>query len=219
MGKTDEKNKSYVMGIVGALVGGTIATLPWILCYVYANMMWSIFAIFIAMGAVKGYELLKGKIDKKLPIIITVVSLVCITIATLFIIPQLLLLKEYGTTNMEMFKVLYSIDTFKKAIMHDYIFSLLFTVLGISGVVSSIKRCIEAGDEKLSFNKPVFAPSEEDIAKVRAIFEEKNAFDKNSCIPKDEVKEKIKGQEGVFNFLKARGLVKSTKDGFYYKAK
>ena len=86
--------KSYLKGILGALLGGIIASIPWILVYVYANMMFSVLAIFIAMGALKGYQLFKGKIDKKLSIIITVVSLLSVVVSTLLIIPCLLLLKE-----------------------------------------------------------------------------------------------------------------------------
>lgn len=153
MEKEKKSNGNYITGIIGALIGSVIATLPWILCYVYANMMWSILAVFIAAGAYKGYELLKGKIDNKVPVIIVIVSVVAITIATLVIIPNLLIIKDYGSFSMDLFKKLYEVDEFKKAILGDYAFSLLFTFLGISGVVGRIKAGIAMGETKISLFK------------------------------------------------------------------
>ena len=49
--------KGYFKGILGALLGGIVASIPWILVYVYANMIYSILAVIIAMGALKGYQL------------------------------------------------------------------------------------------------------------------------------------------------------------------
>ena len=50
-----ETNKKYLPGIIGALLGGLIASIPWILMYVYGEMMLSLLAIIIALGALKGY--------------------------------------------------------------------------------------------------------------------------------------------------------------------
>lgn len=135
-----EKEKNYVLGIIGAIIGGLIASLPWIICYVYLEMLWSLLALPIAWAALKGYRLLKGKEDKKLPIIIGAISIIDITIVTLVIIPLLLLAQEGLSVDFEMLKLLYEFDEFKSAIIKDYIFSLLFTVLGISGVISNLKK-------------------------------------------------------------------------------
>ena len=68
-GKLDNSNNSargsYLFGIIGALIGGIIGSIPWILVYVYGNMMFSALAIFIAAGEFLGYKLCRGKIDKK----------------------------------------------------------------------------------------------------------------------------------------------------------
>ncbi len=49
----EKKDNGYILPMLGALVGGLVATLPWILSYVYAETMWSILAIFIAIVALK----------------------------------------------------------------------------------------------------------------------------------------------------------------------
>ena len=60
---------SYITGIIGAVIGGAIASLPWVLVYVYGNMIVAILAVLIALGAFYGYKLVKGKMGKGLPAI------------------------------------------------------------------------------------------------------------------------------------------------------
>ena len=84
-----KEKRGYIRGILGGLIGGFIASVPWILMYVYGNMILSLLAIIIAIGVLKGYQICKGKIDNKLPVIIIVISLLCVTVSTLLIIPFL----------------------------------------------------------------------------------------------------------------------------------
>ena len=50
------KKTSYFTGIIGALIGGIIASIPWVLVYVYGNMMLSLLAVLIAAGEFYGYK-------------------------------------------------------------------------------------------------------------------------------------------------------------------
>ncbi|MCI8498103.1 MAG: hypothetical protein HFG33_01705 [Bacilli bacterium] len=212
----EKKDNGYILPTLGALVGGLVATLPWILSYVYAETMWSILAIFIAIVALKGYQLLHGKVDKKLPFIILAVSLISITIATLVIIPNLLVIKEYGKFSLDMFKALYEYDEFKRALMGDYVISLVFTILGTSGVISSIKRDISNGKTEVSWNSPVYVPTEEEIAEVKKMFVDRNALDKNTTIARLEVNDHFKDKKAVLDHLKRVGMLKSSKGGLYF---
>lgn len=214
--KKEEVKGNLILGIIGGVIGGIIGTLPWVLCYVYANMMWSIMAVFIAIGAFKGYELLKGKIDKKVPYIIGAISILCVSVATLLVIPYLLLLKEYGVASFDMIKTLYEVEDFASAMVHDYMFSLAFTILGISGIFSSIKRSIEAGDEKVILNKPLYAPSDEEIESVKEVFRKRQAMSKDRTIAKTELMKEIEGKQNILNFLLARGIVVRKKGEYYY---
>ena len=175
--------KSYVKGIIGGLIGGLIATIPWIVAYVYGNMILSLLAIIVAMGVLKGYQLLNGKVDKKLPLIVVIISLICITIATLFIIPGLLVVQNDASFTIENIKYLYSNSDFVSAIMRDYAVSVLFTFLGISGVVTSIRNQINYSDSKddikFNFNN---GNNKKDKDKLREYFVSKNAIDENNMI-------------------------------------
>lgn len=219
-----EKVKSgdnLALSILGAFVGGMIATLPWILAYVYVNMMYAIFTIVVAMGALKGYELMKGKLDKKLPYIIALISFICITLATLVIIPNLLIIKETGKTSLDLFKLLYSFDEFKSAIIHDYIFTIIFTIIGVGGVFSNVKRQIEEGNEKIDLSRGAYGyvPSNEEIEEVKKILIDRNAISKDSSMDKKEFKEKIVGMERTFKYLLNRGIIVSKNGGYYYSEK
>ena len=175
--------KSYVKGIIGGLIGGLIATIPWIVAYVYGNMILSLLAIIVAMGVLKGYQLLNGKVDKKLSLIVVIISLICITIATLFIIPGLLVVQNDASFTIENIIYLYSNSDFVSAIMRDYAVSVLFTFLGISGVVTSIRNQINYSDSKddikFNFNN---GNNMKDKDKLREYFVSKNAIDENNMI-------------------------------------
>ncbi len=141
------EKRGYITGILGGLIGGFIASVPWILMYVYGNMILSLLAIIIAIGVLKGYQICKGKIDNKLPVIIIIISLLCVTVSTLLIIPLLLLGKEGLEVSFQNLQTLYAYDQFMAAIMKDFAVSVIFTVLGISGVVANVKKQISEGAE------------------------------------------------------------------------
>lgn len=215
----EEKNKGYILGILGALLGALIGTIPWIILYVYGNMIYSILAFVVAIAALKGYELLKGKVDKKLPFIIAIVSVLAITIATLVIIPNLLLVKEIGTTSLANFKMLYSDSEFTSALIGDYITSLLFTALGMAGVISSINKQVKNGATKIDLNYNEVKISDEEKGKIKEVFVKYNALDKNSAVSKEMLLRDEDITEDSINYLVSIGVVKVYKKNYYYVEK
>lgn len=216
-----EENKSYVTGIIGALVGGLVASIPWILMYVYGEMILSLLAIIIAMGALKGYQLLKGKIDGKLPIIIIIVSVICVTISTLLIIPCLLMAKEGIEINIESLELLYEYDEFASAIMKDYIISLLFTFLGISGVVKSIKKQIYEGETKeikVNFNSN---QNQEQMQTIKDVFVKLGALEKSSATSKENIFNELENSDLkiLFSSLRQQQIIRKYKGKYYYSQK
>lgn len=216
-----EENKNYVTGIMGALIGGLVASIPWILMYVYGEMILSLLAIIIAMGALKGYQLLKGKIDEKLPMIIIVVSVICVTISTLLIIPCLLMAKEGIEVSFGNLELLYEYDEFASAIIKDYVISLLFTFLGISGVVKSIKKQIYEGETneiKVNLNNP---NNKEQVETIKNVFMKLNALDKSTATSKDTIFNELESSDLklLFNTLKTQQIIRKYKGNYYYSLK
>lgn len=208
--------KKNVLAMIGAMLGGLVATLPWVLVYVYGNMMYSILAIFVAMGALFGYQLFKGEINKNLPIKIVIVSLLSITIATLVIIPCLLLAHEGAVVSIDNFKYLYSDSDFIKGIITDYIVSVLFTLLGISGVIKSIKNQVANNSDKIKIDLRN-DNNKKDRMLIKKILLDKGAIDSNSAyVFSDE--DKINND--TLNILLTSGeVVKVDDDKYYYDSK
>lgn len=207
------EQKNYFTGIIGAFLGGLVFTIPWILLYVYANMIYSLLAVLVAIGSLLGYQLLKGKVDKKLPIIITVISLLAITIATLVIIPILLLLKENIIATIPNIKLLYSESSFLSAIMRDYAISIVFTILGISGVIASIKKQINDGEvDKIKIDLSN-GNNKKEKEKIKKIFVSHNALDELNMLDQDKLKDI---NENTLNILINQHIIVKKDDKYYY---
>lgn len=141
------ENNNYILGILGAILGGLVASVPWIIMYVYLEILWSFMALIIGYGAFIGYKTFKGKMDIKVPYIVGIVSILIVVFVTLYVIPCLLIMKEGITPTSEVISFLYSNSEFKGAIIKDLIFALLFTVLGVSGIFKTLKVQAQNGEE------------------------------------------------------------------------
>ena len=76
------KKGNKVLGIIGAFVGGIIGVIPWIVVYVYGNIMFLAFALLIAYCAFKGFTFCEGVKDKYLSVTITSISIFVVTLTT-----------------------------------------------------------------------------------------------------------------------------------------
>ena len=226
----EEVKNNYVLGVIGALIGALIGAIPWILCYVFANMIYAILSIVIVLGGFYGYKLTKAKIDKKLPIILSIVSFISITVTMFIFIPLAWMAKEEIPITMDNFMFMYQYDEFTGAIIGDYIISLLFCVLVISGIIYNLNKQIKQGvDSKdikiLTQDASNDAFSKEDIEKVKNIFEKNDAMDKKHLITRELIMEDIEREFGadkgnkIFEYLKAEKIIKKKSSKFYFSEK
>ncbi len=226
----EEVKNKYVLGVIGALVGAFVGAIPWILMYVFANMMYSILAILIVLGSFYGYKLTKAKIDKKLPVILSIASFISITVTMFIIIPMCLMAQEDLPVTLENLLALYQYDEFTSAMMTDYMVSIIFCLIIIGGIIYNLNKQIREGvdskDIKLisqDASNSVF--SNEDIEKVRNIFEKNDAMDKHHTITKDLVMEDIVREFGedkgkrIFDYLKVQQIIKKKSGKFYFSEK
>lgn len=203
-------------GIIGALIGGIIGVIPWVLVYVYGKYMFSLLAIFIGLGSSYGYKKLNGIMDKKTPLTISFISVVIITLTTLLVIPCLLIMQEGYSLNSYTFGLLYDNSEFVTSILRDLFVSIVFTIIGVLPVINDLKR--EVGVEIKSETN--LKHMQEKILKIKELFIKSNAFDKENAVDYEILKENFKdGDEKIFKQLKNMSIVKKYKGKYYYSEK
>lgn len=208
-----EKKGSYITGTIGAILGGVIASVPWILVYTLGNMIIAALAVLIAGGAFLGYKLFRGRIGKCLPVIIAVLSLLIVTITTLVVCPIILIAKEGLEVTIFNFKMIYSASEMKVAIIQDLAMSLLFTVIGIVTVIRSISIQIKKGAtaEQLKFNNNAV------IEEQRKEVKEKYEIIKAACTVLNCLdKEKAATKQEIFNELEMTHKIERKKAKKYF---
>lgn len=223
-------SKKYLLGIFGALIGALIGAIPWVLLYVFADLMYSLLAIIIVVCSFYGYKFTKAKIDKKLPIILSITSFIAITITMFLIIPVCYLANELGQVSWEMIQAIYSSSEFLGSLMTDYLISLLFGAVVIGVIIYNLNKQLKSGVEEkdikiLSREISTEQFSKEDIEKVKNIFKEKNATTRRNAITKESVmvdlvqafgEEKAKR---LFDYLKIQEIIKKKSNQYYFEEK
>ena len=220
--KKVETSGNYFTGIIGAIIGGAIGAVPWIIAYIYGNMMIALLAILIAGGAYYGYKICKGKITKKVTIIITIISIIIVALVTLLIIPVILIHTEGMNTNMATIQYLYKDEEFTSAIIRDTLIAIVFTAVGVAVVNSSIKKDLEEGVTNKEQTPEEFAKEKQEaISKIKPIFEKYNAVSKEHTIDKIELEAELelnKIDKKLLETLQSVEIVKKEKGKFYYNA-
>ena len=214
-------NVNYITGIIGAVIGGFIGAVPWILAYIYGNMMIAILAIFIAGGAYYGYKLCKGKVTKKLPIIIMLISIIIVAITSLLIIPIILIHTEGLNVSVNTIKYLYQNSEFEAEIIKDTIIAVVFTVIGGGVITAKIKQELAEGtiNNKEQTPEELKSLKEQAIEKIKPIFEQYNAISKEHTIDKIELEAELEEKsidKKLLDILKSVEIVKKEKGKFYY---
>jgi len=129
---------STLKGILGGFIGGMIAAIPWLIVGIYFEWMFSALAIPIAVGVNFGYRLFGGKLNRKLPIIIAVMSIVIIMFVTLIIYPLGMLNRLGVPADLSYLLRRYQNSEFAALVLKDLLVAVIFTGLGIAGVVKSV---------------------------------------------------------------------------------
>ena len=213
-------SNKFLKGIIGSILGAVIFSIPWVLIYVYANYILSILAAIIAYGSLLFYKKFGGEITKKTSVVITISSLLAITIATFVIIPICLIVKEGYGLSFEYYQILFASGKFVSAIIRDYIISVIFTFLGISGVITSInKEAYRINKENQDDNENIaYAPFEEQVKYIESIYAKYDAFSKEKAIPSSillgelNVKNKLK----LIKNMESNGIIVSPFNKSYF---
>ncbi len=205
----EEKN-NYLKGFIGGLIGAIIFGIPWVVMYVYGGYILSILALLIGYGAYKFYKLFGGKTTKKTGLIISIISIIVVSILTLIVIPNLLLIKDNYKASFDNFKLLYQNKDFIFSLLKDYVISLVFTMLGISGIIAKINKeaYLKTTDEEKEKYLD-FKTKEEQIKELEKIYKKYNATSKENAVPKSLILEDIiaLNKNKIFNDMIDKGIL------------
>ena len=149
--------------------------------------------------------------------IIGITTFISITIATLVIIPNLLILKEYGVISIDNFKLLYETPSFRSAIFGDYALSLLFAILGTIGIIRSINNQISIGNDKIDINYNPNKIDDEEKNKIKEVFKKYDAFSKEKTISLDTLSSELPNIKLKIYLM--QGIIRVKNKEYYYNLK
>ena len=130
---------SYLTGIIGAMLGALIGSIPWIVAYHFGWIL-SVLAFFIALGAFTGYKMFRGPKGRVFAGI-AIYSISIVTSVSSFFV----YIYVYGCIY---FEYLLSFDDFKylasyylsdAEVIRSIVVALIFAITGIVGVHKQIE--------------------------------------------------------------------------------
>lgn len=220
---------SYITGTIGAIIGGAIASLPWVLVYVYGNMIVAILAILIALGAFYGYKIAKGKMGKGLPAIIAIVSVAIIVVLTTIVCPLVILSNLGVDPSFDTMQRVYSDEQMAAAIMQDALVSIAFTIVGIAGTIKSMSMQIKSGSKDIKFSEQPLTDNfkkyvKEQAEETKKAFESLGALNSENTAEKKEIINELVMTHNVverkakanFQLLYNNRIIKKVKGKYYY---
>lgn len=129
------ETKRYLLACLGGFIGGLIASLPWLTLYTMGGLIVAVLAFLIAPGVNYGYRKLKGRVNRKLPTTIIVISVIVLAVIDLLILPAYF----SKTLNLNIIFNLVFTKAYWQIMLRELIISTVFAVAGIFKVVKDIK--------------------------------------------------------------------------------
>ena len=215
--KEDVKG-DYITGIIGALLGAIISSIPWVLLYSFAKINLGMIAALIPIGTFWGYKIFGGKITKAMMVIISIISVFIFVIGSTGVLPMLIQIKDGIDINMTNFYQSRSTDRF----LTHFAFALVIEVLTLIALMIIIKEQIDSKQEKIGiFKKRKINDEITEIEnKYREVFKNLGATSKETAINKNDIIKNVDGKkqyvEKELKVLELAGFVKKSKGKFYY---
>lgn len=205
--------KKYIKGILGAIIGGLVFSLPLVFTYLRFKQAVAILSFLIVFGAFMFYKMFGGKLTKKTPIIIAIISLIILTFAVFIVIPMFLIPKDGNYINLSNFNQLYLNNEFVFIMVCFYVVSLIFVISGVLGVKIIVDRDTYSNINIVMDNVSMEnLNDEEQINALRELFYKYRAFDKRHSVPDRILLNRIDSSDkyALFNRMKKRGIIAST---------
>ncbi len=126
----DCEDKNYLLGFIGALIGGIISSIPWIVLQLHFDTVAAVLAYLIVIGAFKSYTLFKGKVGKLTKWIIAFVAIVSV-ISTQFALIGIVFLKNGIPISIGNFQRIFEIKEISLEFHRALKLGLFMAFLGI----------------------------------------------------------------------------------------
>lgn len=209
--KVQHRKGSYFAGTIGAMLGGLVAALPWILTYIFTNnMVIPLLATLIPIGAFLGYRIFRGKIGKPFSVVVAIVSILIISLVTTAICPMILMLKSGYPVNWDNLVGLYSDvrEDVRTTIIEDTVAGLLFAIIGI---VFTKKVFIDKKVKGMTRQQEKILKHE----KAKEMLKEQSQVIKNACLDLNSMsketatkkKEILKQLTEIYNIKRKKAIL------------
>lgn len=138
MKEYNAEDKNYFLGFLGALIGGIVCTIPWILVQVFANRIAAVLAYLIGLGSYKSYSLFKGKLGPFTRWIVSFCTIVSVIVAQVGIVIAELIHNNIPVTY-ENWQLLKLDADFMRVFRGNLIMGLFMAFLGILPLFLQLK--------------------------------------------------------------------------------
>ncbi len=141
----DNEKKNYGVGFIGALVGGLVATLPWILVQHFTGFLASALGLLIGMGAYKGYKIFGGR-DGKATLWMVIFVVIISVLFSQVVMLGIAMFQNDIPLVFENFIILLGDGELQRALLGDLAIGYIMAALGVSGIVRRLHRAGKGGN-------------------------------------------------------------------------
>lgn len=160
------QNGSYILGIIGAVLGMLIGTLPNLLTIIVAEKEYAVFFALIPICAYFGYKLFRGKMNKS-ALIVTIIMAILGVYMLGFESAVYFGIKEYGIDKSDAIKLFFTMASMPENwidLTKNMLIEFVFAALGVFLAWRIIKRNPkgDAEDAKVCLSSALPYPQFED---------------------------------------------------------
>lgn len=173
---------SYFRGLLGGFLFGILASIPWLLVYFFLNYIIVYLGALIGIGVVYGYKMFTDTLDKKMPIFVSIIVILIVTLNSLVVTPCILLLKNGIPLSFDNYIFLYQIEGMLPALLKDYLISIVFAVLGAGVYIYNAYLQIRNNQGDIKITSNTYNLVNDYLLNIKNYFVENNAIDKEHLI-------------------------------------
>lgn len=138
---------NYGKATVGALIGGALGAVVWILIGVFLNVVSGWVAFLISFLAGLGYDKMKGK-QNNMKILVAAVVTLFYVVLSMFLIYVIIVAKEMAANGLTgnpvsvLFELMELDEEIKNGFIYDLILGIVFGIIGIAVSIANMRKTL-----------------------------------------------------------------------------